>query len=252
MSGLWSQIKDNLEFLCVCLVCLAAVLGVALLCERLMRKRFRQNVSTAKRCAYIGVFSAVSAVLMLFEIPVFFAPGFYKLDFSELPVLLCSFALGPVAGVTAEALKVVLKVILKGTTTAFVGDFANFIIGSMLVLPAAVIYRAAGRSRSGAIWGLAAGTALMSAFGGVFNAAYLLPKFSELYGIPLDSIIAMGSAVNPSITSVNTLVLFAVLPLNLLKGGCVSIVTVLLYRSLERMLHISSPRAVKPAESQKS
>ena len=57
----------------------------------------------------------------------------------------------------------------------------------------------------------------MTAFGSCFNAIYLLPKFSELYGIPLDAIIGMGTAINPAIHSISGLVLMCVVPLNLLK-----------------------------------
>ena len=237
MGDLFTQVKDNLLFIAVCALCVAATVVVAWLCQRFLIGSQRE-IAPARKCAFVGMFSAISAVLMLFEVPVFFAPGFYKLDFSELPVLLCSFALGPVAGVTAEALKVILKVLIKGTSTAFVGDFANFMVGVMLVLPASVIYGAAGRSRRSVIGGLAAGALLMTVFGSLFNAVYLLPKFADLYGLPLDDIIAMGSAVNASITDVSTLVLFAVAPLNLLKSAAVSVVTVLFHPSLERLLNV--------------
>ena len=76
----------------------------------------------------------------------------------------------------------------------------------------------------------------MTTFGSAFNAIYLLPKFSQLYGMPLDAIVAMGTDVNASITSVSTLVLFAVVPFNVLKGIVVSLVTLLLYKRVERLL----------------
>jgi len=237
MTELFNTLKDNLTFVIGCALIAAALIGAAWLCEHIFHKNIRR-VGAAKRCAYIGVFSAISAVLMLFELPVFFAPGFYKIDLSELPVLLCSFTLGPVAGVIAEALKVVIKIFIKGTTTAFVGDFANFMVGSMLILPAAAVYQAMGRSRKAAIIGLIAGTLAMTTFGTFFNAIYLLPKFAALYGMPMEAIIAMGSDVNPAITDVTTLVMFAVAPLNLIKGAAVSVITMLLYRHLERLLHV--------------
>ena len=143
--------------------------------------------------------------------------------------------MGPVAGVVCELIKVILKLLLKGTSTAFVGDFANFVVGCALVLPASVIYHCK-KSKKAAIIGLAVGTACMTVFGSAFNAVYLLPKFAQLYGMPLDAIIGMGNAVNPSITSVSTLVLFAVVPFNILKGILVSVVTLLLYKRVERLL----------------
>ena len=76
----------------------------------------------------------------------------------------------------------------------------------------------------------------MTVFGSLFNAVYLLPKFAQLFGMPLDAIIGMGTAVNSAINSVSTLVLFAVVPFNLLKGLIVSIITYLLYKRVEKIL----------------
>ena len=172
---------------------------------------------------------------MLLEIPVFFAPGFYKIDLSELPVMFCGFCLGPVAGVICEFVKVVIKLLLKGTTTAFVGDFANFAVGCSMILPASVIYHM-NKTKRGAVLAVIAGTLCMTVFGSAFNAFYLLPKFSQLFGLPMDTIIEMGRAINPAIGSVWTLVLFAVAPLNLLKGTVVSLLTFLLYKRVSRAI----------------
>ena len=101
----------------------------------------------------------------------------------------------------------------------------------MLVLPASVIYLFK-KSRKQAILGTVVGTLIMTAFGSCFNAIYLLPKFSELYGIPLDAIIGMGTAINPAIHSISGLVLMCVVPLNLLKGGLVSLITILVYKKI--------------------
>ena len=180
---------------------------------------------------------------MFFEIPLFFAPSFYEMDLSELPVLICTFYLGPVAGVVCEFLKVVIKLLLKGTSTAFVGDFANFAVGCSMVLPASLLYHCK-KSKSMALVGLAVGTVVMAVFGSAFNAFYLLPKFAQLYGMPLDAIIGMGTQVNPAITSVGTLVLFAVVPFNLLKGVVVSALTLVLYKRVERLFFRSAqPKA---------
>ena len=137
-----------------------------------------------------------------------------------------------------EFLKILLKLVLKGTSTAFVGDFANFIVGCTLVLPASILYHVK-KTKRNAIWGLVLGSIIMTAFGSLFNAVYLLPKFAQLYGMPLEAIVGMGTAVNSSITSVSTLVLFAVVPFNLLKGLLVSVLTILLYKRVEKLLRIA-------------
>lgn len=76
----------------------------------------------------------------------------------------------------------------------------------------------------------------MTVFGTAFNAVYLLPKFAQLFGMPLDAIIGMGTAVNPAIDSITTLVVFAVAPLNLLKGGLVSVITMLIYKKISPII----------------
>ena len=235
LSKLWAAVQDNVVFLLVCLLVFAGIFVVALLLEKLWLKPEKQ--SSARRAAYVGIFSAIAAVLMYLEFPLPFAPGFYEIDFSEIPVLICSFSLGPVAGVVCEFVKVVLKLFLKGTSTAFVGDLANFVVGCSLILPASAVYFA-NKTKKGAIIGMAVGTVCITAFGSLFNAVYLIPAFSVLFGSPLDEIVGMGTAINPAITSVNTLVLFAVAPFNLLKGAVDSVITFLLYKHIERLLRM--------------
>ncbi len=249
MRDLLAAAGENLSFLLVFLLVTAAILLVAMAAERLTRAQLRRP-SKARYIAMIAMSAAVGGVLMSLEIPLFFAPSFYQLDFSELPVLITSFYLGPVAGVVTEFVKVVVKLLLKGTSTAFVGDFANFVVGCAFVLPASVIYHIR-KTRATAVAGLAVGTVVLTIFGSLFNALYLIPAFSALYGMPLDAIVAMGSAVNPHINSVATLVLMAVVPFNLVKGVVVSTVTFLLYKRLERALNRLLHPA-RPLRSQKS
>ena len=239
--------RDNLGFLAVCLLVFAGVFLLALLFERLLVKN-RKRFGDTHYITYTALFACMAAVLMLLEIPLFFAPGFYKLDLSELPVMICTFYLGPVAGVTCEFIKVVLKLILKGTSTAFVGDFANFAVGCTFVLPASVIYHAKPGRRS-ALIGLIAGTLIMTVFGSAFNALYLIPKFAALVHMELDSIVSMGTAVNKHIVSVNTLVLYAVVPFNLLKGVVVSALTFLLYKRISPLMHKGDARRSARAEA---
>lgn len=235
MTSIWQTAKENVTFVLVVLGIAALIFVAAYLVERLERRGQKEKVLTTKKIAVIGMFSAIAAVLMYFEFPVWFAPAFYELDFSEVPVLICAFAFGPVAGVLTEFCKVLLKLFLKGTTTAFVGDFANFVIGCSFVLPAAIIYKYK-KNRKTAIVAAVVGTICMTVFGSAFNAIYLLPKFAQLYGLPLEQIIAMGSAINGNINSVSTLVLFAVVPMNLLKGTAVSLITILIYKKISIIL----------------
>ncbi len=226
---------ENLRFIMACILTVVLFFVVASLFEKYLVKD-RKAFSSTHYISYTAVFAALAGVLMLLEIPLFFAPSFYKLDLSEIPVFICTFYLGPVAGVAAELVKVMVKLLLKGTSTAFVGDFANFVVGCSFVLPASVLYHAKPGKKT-ALVGMAVGAAVMTVFGSAFNAIYLLPKFSALFGMPMESIIGMGTKVNPAINSVSTLVLFAVVPFNLLKGVVVSALTFLLYKRISPLLH---------------
>ena len=228
------QLRDNLTFVVVCALIIVTLEVGAKLAERVLPGM--RQVTKARRISIIAVCSAIAAVLHMLDFPLLFlAPEFYKLDFSELPVMLCGFYLGPSAAVACEAVKILLKLLLKGTSTAFVGDFANFAVGCSLVLPAVIIYHM-GKRRKSAVIGLVVGTAFLTVFGSAFNAVYLLPKFSQLFGLPLDSIVAMGAKINGGIHSVSTFVLLAVAPLNLIKGVSVSVLTLLLYKRVARPL----------------
>ena len=230
----WSLVKENLSFVVVCIIIVTALAVGAKIVERFLPER--RKVTPARRVTIIGICAAIATVLHMLDFPLLFlAPGFYKLDFSELPVLLCGFYLGPSATVICEGIKILLKLMLKSTSTAFVGDLANFVVGCSFVLPATIWYHAH-KSKHSAIIGLILGTASMSIFGSAFNAVYLLPKFSQLFGLPLDTIIAMGTKINGSIHNVTTFVTICVAPLNLVKGSVVSFLTMLLYKRVARPL----------------
>lgn len=189
-----------------------------------------------KTMAKVGLLGAISFVLMYLEIPLWFAPGFYKIDFSEVSVLIGAFALGPIPGVAIELIKVILHLILKGTTTAGVGDFANFLIGCAYIVPAAIVYRRH-KTMKGALIGMGLGTVCMTVLGSLLNAFVLLPVYATAFGMPLEKIVEMGTVINPAIDNLGTFVLFAVVPFNLLKCILDSIFTVLLYKKVSGILH---------------
>ncbi|MCF2681845.1 ECF transporter S component [Faecalicatena contorta] len=202
----------------------------------------QQNVKTKNKVrmmAQIGMLSAIAVVLMLFEIPLPFAPSFYEIDFSEVPVLVGSFAMGPLAGAAIEFVKILLNFAINGTTTAGVGEFANFLIGCAMVLPAAWIYKM-NHTRKGAIIGMLTGTLFMAFVGCFLNAFVLLPTYAKAFGMPIDALVGMGTAVNSHITSLTTFVIFAVAPFNLLKGVLVSLIVFLIYKKISPILKMNA------------
>ena len=230
----WNVVMENLGFVVGCIAVVGALGFGAKLVEKALPETRKET--PARRVSIIGICAAIATVLHMLDFPLLFlAPEFYKLDFSELPVLLCGFYLGPSATVACEGVKILLKLLLKGTSTAFVGDLANFAVGCSFVLPATIWYHWH-KSKHSAVIGLILGTASMAVFGSAFNAIYLLPKFSELYGLPLETIVAMGTAIRGGVTGVTTFVMWCVAPLNLLKGAMVSVLTMLLYKRVARPL----------------
>lgn len=183
----------------------------------------------------MAMLAAVAVVLMLFEFPLPFLPPFYKIDASELPVIIGAFAMGPWAGVLIELIKVLLNLLLDGTTTMFVGEFANFLIGCAYVVPASVVYYYR-KTKKNALIGLFLGTIACAVVGCLLNAYLLLPAYSKAFHMEIDALIAMGTAVNKSIDSMLTFVLFATAPLNILKCGFVSVITMLIYKPISRIL----------------
>ena len=234
MTDFWQTLQQNLTFVLISAVIVLVIALAAKFSERYLHDIHK--IRPARRLCVIAICGAIAAVLHMLDFPLLFlAPEFYKLDFSELPVMLCGFFLGPSAAVFCEVIKILLKLLLKGTSTLYVGDFANFVVGCSLVLPAVLIYHTK-KSRNTALWGCIAGTFVLTVIGSAFNAVYLLPKFSQLYGIPLDSIIAMGSTINSGITNLSTFVMLAVAPLNLIKGAVISVLTMSLYKKVARPL----------------
>lgn len=186
--------------------------------------------------AKMGILGAIAGLLMLIEIPLFFAPDFYKVDLSEIPVLLGAFAMGPVAGVIIECIKILLNFVFNGTITAGIGELANLAIGCCFVVPAALIY-CRDKNKKTALLGMAVGTLAMTIAGAVLNYYILIPAFAGAFGTSVDSIVAMGTALNKNINSLWDLILLANVPFNLIKGAVSGILTFLLYKRLSPLLH---------------
>ena len=233
LSKLFDSLQKNIVFV-------AVVYFIAFGFEKLIEKKnnikFSSEKTRVNKMVIMAMLAAISVILMYFEFPLtFIAPSFYEIDLSEVPVLIGSFLLGPCAGVVIEA----VKVCIKGTTTAFVGDFANFILGCFFAVPASVVYHFH-RTKKRAVLGLVAGSLTLIVSGVFLNAFYLLPKYSELYGMPIEAFIAMGNKINANINNVFTFVVLAVAPFNFVKALISSVITFVLYKYLSRHLKVSA------------
>ncbi len=231
--------SGNIGFLLISIGIVALLIFTAYAAELWISKKtaapLRQEKLKVKRMALIGILSAVAILLMLFKFPLWFAPGFYTMDFSEIPVVLGAFALGPVAGLTIEFIKILLNLLINGTSSAFVGEFANFLMGSAFVIPAASIYFYR-KTKKRALIGLITGTLLSTSAAAVLNAYVLLPKYVELMHKDLSFFIDMGTEKNAAISNLSTFIFFAVIPFNLLKYALVSLIVALIYKYISRVI----------------
>lgn len=191
---------------------------------------------TTRNMVKISVLGVISVVLMLFDISSWFAPPFLKLDIADLPSLIGAFAMGPMAGVLVQLLKNILHVLVEGSITGGVGELSNFLVGSTFAYTAGFIYYKK-KNFKNAIIGLVVGVITMTIFASLSNYFVIFPLYAKVFGWPMEKLIGMGSAVNKFVVDYKTLILFAVVPFNILKGIVVSSVTLLLYKKVSPILH---------------
>lgn len=190
---------------------------------------------TTRWVAKTGILAAIAIVLMYFEMAVPLMPTFLKFDFSEVAVLLAAFTLGPATAVLVEFIKNLAH--LPTSQTLYVGELANFIVGSLFVGTAGLIYQKR-KSRTGAFMAMAAGTLAMTVGASLINYFFMLPFYIQVMEFPLEAIIGMTQAVgNKLVTDLQTLILFVFVPFNLFKGIVVSLIVGLIYKRLSPILH---------------
>lgn len=193
---------------------------------------------TTKMIVQIGMLGAIATVLMLFDFPLLFlAPEFYKLNFSEVPVLIGCFSMGPVAGAFIELIKILLNLVINGTKTAGIGEAANFVMGCALCVPAGIIYKK-NKTKKGAIISMVFGTIIATVISCLINAYVLLPAYATAFHMPMDALIGLGSKVNASINNLPTFIMFAVAPFNLVKGVLASAIVLCIYKKISPILKL--------------
>ena len=188
-----------------------------------------------KNISSIAILGALGAVLMFFDFPIAVAPNFYKLDISDLPCLIGAFALGPVPAFFIQVIKIIIKLLIKPTSTAFVGELASFIFSSIYTVTAAIIYQS-NKNRKSAIKAMIIASIAMVFSATAGNYLFIIPAYVRLYNMPLETIISMGSAIFPIISDKFSFVLCCVLPFNLIKVIIVDVLTFFLYKRISPLL----------------
>ena len=188
-----------------------------------------KKVLTTKNLTMIAMFSAISAVLMVFEIQLPFSPSFVKFDFSDLPVMLGGFLIGPFAGGIIVFMKILLHFLLNGTTSFFVGDLSNLLLTLSFVLPASFIYQQK-KTKKTTIQGLLVSIICTSLLAIIFNLFLIFPLYLKVLNLKMVDLINMIHVVNPLVKDVFTMIVFSLLPFNLFKYSIVSMITMLSYK----------------------
>ena len=192
--------------------------------------------STSKVRVLTGtaMLGAVAAVLMYLEFPIPIMPAFVKLDVSELPALIASFAYGPVSGILVCLIKNLIK--LPSTSTAAVGELFNFVMGALFVGVAGLIYKR-NKTRKGAIVGALLGALVMAVVSVPYNSFIVYPAYVVMYHLPLDAIIGMYQAINPNVNGLLNCLLVFNLPFTFFKGMLDAVICFAIYKPLSPILH---------------
>ncbi len=187
---------------------------------------------TLKKLVYTALLSAVAGVLMSLEFPLPLMPPFYKIDFSATPAIIATFMMGPASGICVELVKILIKLVSVGTTTMYVGEFANVISTFVFILPLWYVYKVLGKGKKAMIASLLLSVVLCTACSCVINAFITLPLYAKAMGQSLDAVVKMVAAVNPAITNLTTFIILATIPFNIIKCGINCIVGYYLFTRL--------------------
>ena len=190
-------------------------------------KRTRALTGTA-------MLAAVATILMYMEFPIPIMPGFIKMDISELPALIASFAYGPLSGIAVCLIKNLIK--LPSTSTAAVGELFNFVMGALFVGMAGIVYKK-NKTRKGAIIGAVAGALIMALVSLPYNYFVVYPAYVVMYHLPLEAIIGMYQAINPNVSGLLACLVTFNVPFTFAKGMVDALLCFLIYKPLSPILH---------------
>ena len=193
--------------------------------------------SRTHKLTVTAMLSAVAFILMFIEFPIpALIPSFVKMDVSDLPELLAAFSLGPIYGVAVTFLKNLLHIVFKGTTSAYVGELCNFLLGAVFSMAAGFIYQRK-KSRKNALIGAVVGAALMAIVSVPLNYFVVYPAYVVCYGMPLEAIIGMYQAILPSSDSLIKCLTIFNMPFTFCKGMLDVLLCFLIYKPLSPLLH---------------
>ena len=188
------------------------------------------NRYSTRKLALAGMMGAVAFVLMFLSFPTPLNP-FAELDFSALPELIGGFILGPIGALEIITVKLLLKLVFQGTSSAFTGELCAFILSVSYVLPAVLFYRKH-RTKRGALVGIILGAVTAVVMSVITNIYLIYPFYMKAYGMNWEAIIGMCNALVPAVKDIPTLVIFSIVPFNLLSRTLTAVITMLVYKRI--------------------
>lgn len=197
------------------------------------QKMTNKTKMRTKEITFIGLMGALSAVLMLFRFPIPFMPPFMDFDFAGAVEMIGGFMFGPVAAVFIAIVKILLKMVMMGSSSIGTGEVQNIMLSCAYVVPAAIIYTRK-KTKKNAVIGMVVGTLAAVVTAVLTNIYLIIPFYAKLANMTVDDIVAMCTAVNPAMKNVVTMVVFGIIPFNLIKYGVSSAVALVLYKHLSR------------------
>jgi riboflavin transporter FmnP len=200
------------------------------------RKTRKRSVFTTFNMTRMAVLTALSAILFLtLEIPVI--EPMYKLDFSNVPVLLGAFAMGIEPGLIILLLKNVIHIVFKGLgSTMGIGNLADVVTTAAFLIPACLIYQRE-KTRENALKGMILGALCQTAAAVLLNWLVMIPFYQNAYQLPMEAIIGFAAKVLPFVKTEAGFYFLACAPFNLLKAAVVSLITFVIYKPLSPLLH---------------
>lgn len=188
--------------------------------------------TSIRKIAVTAILAAVAAVIQLLEIPLPFIPEFIKLDFSELPALIASFVVSPLAGIPVCLVKNIIK--LSTTSSAGVGELCNFLLGVAMVVPAGFIYKFK-KTRKGALIGCLVGCAASAGLSLFVNYFISYPVYYQLLA-PEEVVLGLYQAINPNVKSIWEALIIFNIPFTFFKMLIDSAITFAIYKPLSNAL----------------
>ena len=193
----------------------------------------KSNLLSIDNMVKIAIFAAISGILMLFKFPLPFAPSFMTVDFADIATLMSGFILGPVSGVLTVILKNLINLMLNGTTTAYVGELSNTIIGISFVLVSSLVYNRK-KTMKGALLGLGLGILVMTAIATLSNYFIIFPMYGKIMGKSLDEFAQFVPLER--VKNFKDMLVISIIPFNLVKGFLNALVTFLTYKKVSRLM----------------